>query len=87
MRHCRLQTLPRACPPHHPHSRHGTPTLDFFAYASQVGFVSLEVGYGRSKNVKNILLKNTVNILLCAICWWAVGYAFSYGSSTDGFIG
>ncbi|PNW75546.1 hypothetical protein CHLRE_12g531000v5 [Chlamydomonas reinhardtii] len=53
----------------------------------QVGFVSLEVGYGRSKNVKNILLKNTVNILLCAICWWAVGYAFSYGSSTDGFIG
>ncbi|GIL84317.1 hypothetical protein Vretimale_15936 [Volvox reticuliferus] len=53
----------------------------------QVGFVSLEVGYGRSKNVKNILLKNTVNILLCAIVWWSVGYAFSFGVSTGGFIG
>ncbi|KAG2496659.1 hypothetical protein HYH03_005479 [Edaphochlamys debaryana] len=53
----------------------------------QVGFVSLEVGCARSKNVKNILLKNTVNILICAICWWAVGYAFSYGESAGGFLG
>jgi Amt family ammonium transporter len=53
----------------------------------KVGFVSLEVGYGRSKNVKNILLKNTVNILLCAIVWWSVGYAFSFGASAGGFVG
>ncbi|GFR44048.1 hypothetical protein Agub_g5208 [Astrephomene gubernaculifera] len=53
----------------------------------QVGFVSLEVGYGRSKNVKNILLKNTINILLCAIVWWSVGYAFANGNSAGGFVG
>ncbi len=63
----------------------GTPRcLVFF---QQLGFVSLELGYGRSKNVRNVLLKNTVNILLSAVCWWAVGYAFGYGDTAGGFIG
>ncbi|KAG2499743.1 hypothetical protein HYH03_002676 [Edaphochlamys debaryana] len=53
----------------------------------QIGFVSAESGQGRAKNVRNILLKNSVNIMLCALCWWAVGYAFAYGKSAGGFIG
>lgn len=59
-------------------------TLVFFL---QVGFVSLEMGYGRAKNVRNVLLKNTANVLLCGVCWWAVGFAFSHGKSAGGFIG
>ncbi|KXZ50943.1 hypothetical protein GPECTOR_14g19 [Gonium pectorale] len=53
----------------------------------QIGFVSAESGQGRAKNVRNIMLKNSVNIMLCAICWWAVGYAFAYGKSAGGILG
>lgn len=53
----------------------------------QCGFVSAESGQGRAKNVRNILLKNSVNIMLCALCWWAVGYAFAYGRSAGGLLG
>jgi Amt family ammonium transporter len=53
----------------------------------QVGFVALETGSGRAKNVRNILLKNTVDVMLCGLCWWAVGWAFAYGDSAGGFIG
>ncbi|KAG2449195.1 hypothetical protein HYH02_005942 [Chlamydomonas schloesseri] len=59
----------------------------FLIFFMQIGFVSAESGQGRAKNVRNILLKNSVNIMLCAICWWAVGYAFAYGNSSGGFIG
>jgi Amt family ammonium transporter len=53
----------------------------------QVGFIALETGSGRAKNVRNILLKNLLDTMLTAICWWAVGYAFAYGSSAGGVIG
>lgn len=53
----------------------------------QVGFLLLEVGFGRAKNVRNVLLKDAVNVLTCALCWWACGYAFSTGNSAGGFIG
>mmetsp|Transcript_4902 Transcript_4902/g.8523 ORF Transcript_4902/g.8523 Transcript_4902/m.8523 type:complete len:455 (-) Transcript_4902:1366-2730(-) len=54
----------------------------------QVGFISLEVGYTRAKNVKNSLLKTLVNVLLTVLCWWGVGYAFAHGKSeAHGFIG
>jgi len=60
----------------------------FLVFFMQVGFVSIEAGYGRSKNVRNILLKNMVDILLCGLCWWAIGYAFAHGdSAAGGFIG
>lgn len=68
---CRVVCLYRSC-------------LVFF---QQLGFVSLELGYGRSKNVRNVLLKNTINILLSAMCWWSVGYALGYGDSAGGFVG
>ena len=52
-----------------------------------VGFVMLETGNGRAKNVRNVLLKNLVDVMLCALLWWAVGYAFAYGKSAAGVIG
>lgn len=36
---------------------------------------------------RNILLKNVVDVLLCAICWWMVGYGLENGASGGGFIG
>jgi Amt family ammonium transporter len=53
----------------------------------QIGFVALETGSGRAKNVRNILLKNLVDVMLAAVCWWAVGYGFAYGNSAGGMIG
>eukprot|EP00201_Polytomella_parva_P008608 CAMPEP_0175067698 /NCGR_PEP_ID=MMETSP0052_2-20121109/17249_1 /TAXON_ID=51329 ORGANISM="Polytomella parva, Strain SAG 63-3" /NCGR_SAMPLE_ID=MMETSP0052_2 /ASSEMBLY_ACC=CAM_ASM_000194 /LENGTH=388 /DNA_ID=CAMNT_0016334621 /DNA_START=335 /DNA_END=1497 /DNA_ORIENTATION=+ len=53
----------------------------------QVGFVSLEVGYGRAKNVRNVLLKNMADVMLCAICWWSVGFGIGNGKSRGGFVG
>lgn len=41
----------------------------------------------RAKNVRNICLKNVVDVLLCALCWWGVGFGFAYGKSAGGVIG
>lgn len=59
----------------------------FLIFFMQVGFVALETGSGRAKNVRNILLKNLVDVMIAAMCWWAVGYAFAYGNSAGGVIG
>jgi Amt family ammonium transporter len=53
----------------------------------QVGFIALETGSGRAKNVRNILLKNLLDAMLTALAWWAVGFAFAYGTSAGGVIG
>lgn len=53
----------------------------------QAGFISLEAGQGRTKNVRNIIYKNVLDILLCAMCWWLIGYGFAYGKSAGGVIG
>jgi len=41
----------------------------------------------RAKNVRNILLHNIVDKLICAVCYWALGFAFAYGDSKAGLIG
>ena len=40
-----------------------------------------------SPSDRNVLLKNVVDILLCALCWWTVGYGLENGVSHKGFIG
>eukprot|EP00122_Pirum_gemmata_P000092 Pgem_evm1s74 len=52
-----------------------------------MGFAFLEAGSVRSKNTTNILLKNFMDPVTSAIVYWAVGYAFAYGSSSNAFIG
>jgi len=52
----------------------------------QVGFAMLEVGCVSSKNIKNIILKGTLDIAIGGIAYWAIGYAIAFGG--DGkFIG
>jgi Amt family ammonium transporter len=59
----------------------------FLVFFMQVGFIALETGSGRAKNVRNILLKNLLDVMLAALCWWAVGYAIAYGQTAGGVIG
>lgn len=63
----------------------------FLVFFMQSGFALLETGTVRVKNVKNILLKNVIDVSIAAVMWWAVGYAFSYappsGCDGNGFIG
>jgi len=53
----------------------------------QCGFAMLEVGSVSKKNTKNILMKNIGDAALGAICWWLLGFGFSFGETSGGFIG
>ena len=43
----------------------------------QAGFGLLEAGTVRSKNLKNILLKNTLDACIGAVVWWAWGFGMA----------
>ncbi|MDQ8043253.1 MAG: ammonium transporter [Patulibacter sp.] len=45
----------------------------------QAGFAFLEIGFARGKNVGTIVAKILVNFSICAVVWWAVGFAFAFG--------
>jgi ammonium transporter, Amt family len=53
----------------------------------QAGFALLEAGVTRAKNTTNIFFKNLVDFMFATMAYWAVGYAFMFGTSTGGFIG
>ena len=63
----------------------------FVVFLMQAGFALLESGTVRSKNTKNILLKNVIDACVGAVAWWAVGqaFAFAWGNpcNANGFIG
>ena len=54
-------------------------------FVMQAGFATLEAGSVRSKNVRNVLLKNALDACVGALIW----YLFGYGIATKGnaFIG
>lgn len=55
-------------------------------FSMQLGFLCLEAGSVRMKNVKNIIIKNVLDICLASFTYYATGYAFSYAKG-NGFIG
>jgi Amt family ammonium transporter len=52
----------------------------------QAGFMGLEAGFARTREAGNILQECIVDTCLCAILFWAFGFAFMFGKG-NGFIG
>jgi Amt family ammonium transporter len=46
----------------------------------QAGFAMLEIGFSRMKNAGTGVAKILTNLSIAAICYWAVGFAFAFGS-------
>jgi Amt family ammonium transporter len=51
------------------------------------GFAMLSAGAIRAKNTKNILISITMDLTVCAIAWYLLGYGFAFGNDYNGFIG
>jgi len=58
----------------------------FLVFFMQAGFMMLEAGFARTREVVNILQECIVDTCLCAILFWAFGFAFMFGVG-NGFIG
>jgi len=46
----------------------------------QAGFTFVELGFTRSKNSGNIIMKNLMDFTIGAVMFWALGYGIMYGS-------
>ncbi len=47
----------------------------------QAGFLFLELGFSRGKNVGAVVAKILTNFSICSIVWWACGFALAFGGS------
>ncbi len=52
-----------------------------FVLFMQAGFMFLEIGFVRAKNAGTIVAKILTNLSIAAVCYWAVGFAFAFGSA------
>jgi len=59
----------------------------FLVFWMQAGFALVEAGLTRSKNTTNILFKNLIDFVFASLAFWAIGYAFMFGTSAAGLIG
>ncbi|MFM8762211.1 MAG: ammonium transporter [Solirubrobacterales bacterium] len=53
----------------------------------QAGFLLLEVGFSRGKNVGTVVAKILTNFSIAAVLYWAVGFAFAFGGEPGHIIG
>ncbi|MDP4276516.1 MAG: ammonium transporter [Bacteroidota bacterium] len=58
----------------------------FLVFGMQAGFVMLEAGFARRRETVNILVECVLDTAICGISFYAIGYAFMFGSG-NGFIG
>src|SRR3954451_13152226 len=58
----------------------------FLVFFMQAGFMMLEAGFARTREVVNILQECIVDTCLCALLFWAFGFALMFGHG-NGFIG
>lgn len=52
----------------------------FLVFFMQAGFMMLEAGFARTREVVNILLECIADTALCGILFWAFGFAFMFGN-------
>ena len=55
-----------------------------FILLMQLGFALLENGMVRSKNSKNILIKNVFDACVSGIAFWLIGFSFAFGHTENG---
>jgi len=58
----------------------------FLVFFMQAGFMMLEAGFARTREVVNVLQECIVDTCLCALLFWAFGFAFMFGPG-NGIIG
>jgi len=58
----------------------------FLVFFMQAGFMMLEAGFARTREVVNVLQECIVDTCLCALLFWAFGFAFMFGFG-NGWIG
>ena len=51
----------------------------FLVFFMQAGFMMLEAGFARTREVVNVLVECIVDTCLCALLFWAFGFAFMFG--------
>jgi len=56
-------------------------------FLMHAGFSMVEVGFTQSKNAVNIIMKNFVTVAIGVTAYFAIGFAFMYGSDKFGLIG
>ena len=49
----------------------------------QAGFAMLEIGFSRQKNAGTGVAKILTNLSIAAMCYWAVGFAFAFGTGSS----
>lgn len=59
----------------------------FLVFLMQPGFMCLESGLTRTKNSVNVALKNTVDLGISILLFWAIGYGIAFGNSQFGIWG
>jgi ammonium transporter, Amt family len=59
----------------------------FLVFFMQAGFAMVETGLTRAKNASNIIMKNLMDFAIGSIVFFAVGYAFMFGTDQAGLIG
>ena len=59
-------------------------TNTFLVFFMQAGFAMLCAGSVRSKNTKNILIKNVLDACVGALAWFYLGYGFAFGKPSKG---
>jgi Amt family ammonium transporter len=52
-----------------------------FVLFMQAGFLLLEIGFSRQKNVGTVVPKVLANLSIAALCYWAVGFALAFGGA------
>ncbi|CAM0909247.1 unnamed protein product [Alopecurus aequalis] len=59
----------------------------YLVFAMQLGFAMLCAGSVRAKNSMNVMLTNVLDAVAGALFYYLFGFAFAFGTPSDGFIG
>ncbi|KAG5532839.1 hypothetical protein RHGRI_027207 [Rhododendron griersonianum] len=59
----------------------------YLVFAMQLGFAMLCAGSVRAKNTMNIMLTNVLDAAAGGLSYYLFGFAFAFGTSSNGFIG